>query len=683
MKIEDRQSIVTLNGKEMSVEEAARKFSKISSANIVEIFSQSKKLLPRQARMVVLRSLLDEQVRILKFKNLNLSDETNYRLNWYRNFSETQLLNLFAMLDEDGSLAEMYKEDLWLMFLHVSNSLGVSDKALDELFANIDSAKISNRDDFIAYNETIGALFYDEPGQFDGIPFDTFRESLSNSSTLVELRQIANIHNINVPRRIKKEELINIIFQALEDQGKLTDDIKETLPEKSVIQLQRFAKDNDIKASVELKKDEIIDYILKNLEFDQEKVDAVIAFDQIYPRRFNTVLPENWEFTPIKAEKVERVIVEKEVQTSQPIDQAALVILVEKIVSEKFTELTEKELDEKVSIIVNNIISEKHYHISNAEDDTIVTEVETSEEVVESEAIEDAVSEEAENQVSVEEETSVEDVVDSEVTEDAEVSEEVIEDKVQTMIEDRLKEVYANPIDIGRDVSEECKPEEDCTEECKDDCVCPGGDNCIAQKLIDEKLAAFEEKLLEKLATQTEVIERDNEIYKLLAQLGININDISRESTTTTTNNYYYDSSRPEEDESTVELLDTIDPVTINGTTVDLNGKEINPKLAYHNHKTIKLGSSEVRLVKDILNTDLVDETAPDYVAPVTPKKKRKFSIVRFIINLIFIIALIIGITLFLAMTFDTIREFFDSIPFISDIIDNVDDFFRNLFNIT
>ncbi|MCL2522685.1 MAG: hypothetical protein FWE36_07510 [Erysipelotrichales bacterium] len=675
MKIEDRQSIVTLNGKEMSVEEAARKFSKISSANIVEIFSQSKKLLPRQARMVVLRSLLDEQVRILKFKNLNLSDETNYRLNWYRSFSETQLLNLFAMLDEDGSLADMYKEDLWLMFLHMSNSLGVSDEALDELFANIDSAKISNRDDFIAYNETIGALFYDEPGQFDGIPFETFRESLSNSSTLVELRQIANIHNINVPRRIKKEELINIIFQALEDQGKLTDDVKETLPEKSVIQLQRFAKDNDIKASVELKKDEIIDYILKNLEFDQEKIDAVIAFDQIYPRRFNTVLPENWEFTPIKAEKVERVVVEKEVQTAQPIDHDALVILVEKIVSEKFTELTEKELDEKVNVIVNNIISEKSYYFSNNEDNVVEDVTETTEETLqESEVTEDVMDE------------VVEEAVETEITEDIVETEdsEVTEDKVQTMIEDRLKEVYANPIDIGRDVSEDCL-EETCHPECNDEYVCLGKEHCIAHKIIDEKLAAFEEKIMEKLATQTEVIERDNEIYKLLAQLGININEISRyerESTTTTTNNYYYENgSKPEEDE-TVELLATVDPVTIDGTVVDLNRKDTSPKLAYHNQRTIKVGSSEVRLVKDILNTDLNDQIVPSTTLEETPKKKRKFSLLRFIVNLLFIIALIIAIILFLAMTFDTIGEFFEDIPVVGDIISNVDEFFRNLFNI-
>ena len=90
------------------------------------------------------------------------------------------------------------------------------------------------------------------------------RPVLYKSSTLTEIRDFGSKYGVNVPRRLKKNELAQIIINELKASGKLTEELENKVNAMSVIVMQRFAIDNDIKASTELKKEEIIEYILKN-----------------------------------------------------------------------------------------------------------------------------------------------------------------------------------------------------------------------------------------------------------------------------------------------------------------------------------------------------------------------------------------------------------------------------------
>jgi hypothetical protein len=86
---------------------------------------------------------------------------------------------------------------------------------------------------------------------------------LFKGSTLQEVKAFAKKYGIVVPRRLKKEQLLEVIYLELKARGDLTDDLENELKKKSVVMIQRYATDHGIKVSTELKKDEIIEYILE------------------------------------------------------------------------------------------------------------------------------------------------------------------------------------------------------------------------------------------------------------------------------------------------------------------------------------------------------------------------------------------------------------------------------------
>src|SRR5690606_6698676 len=73
-------------------------------------------------------------------------------------------------------------------------------------------------------------------------------------------------YNAPIPKRLKKNEMLEIILDKLKERNALTSDLDKKLKTQNIILLERFAKDHDIKVSTELKKEEIIEFILSNAE---------------------------------------------------------------------------------------------------------------------------------------------------------------------------------------------------------------------------------------------------------------------------------------------------------------------------------------------------------------------------------------------------------------------------------
>ncbi len=350
MKFLDRGSILNINGTNMTVSEVISILKKVPSYEIVELFGKNNKLLPRTARMKVLKNLLNDDVQKTRIRGVNLSDEINYRLNWYNNFSEYQLCELIPLFSSwDEKLEEYYLEDIWLMLLQVANEMGVTDEELTNLILKASNAPVVPLETSRDFNKGIDPLFYDYSGCLDGITIGTFRDCLINSSTLVELREIGKKYNVNVPRRIKKEQLVEIILDNMDKQDVLDrEKVKESLMDKSVIQLQRFAKDNNIKASVELKKEDIIEYIISNLEFDTTKLEKVIQLPVI------NITPR---FLLVDASKKYMVEAEEETATEETYEEVLEPTIEEEKVEEVAEEVLEPTIEEeKVEEVVEKVV---------------------------------------------------------------------------------------------------------------------------------------------------------------------------------------------------------------------------------------------------------------------------------------------------------------------------------------
>ena len=305
MKVKREQNIVEYGSKAVKLDallaQLAAKDSKAVAKFLVE-----KTSLPRELRTNALRLVLNDYVKMAK--ELDLSDEFMYRLNWYEKFSEYQLVNFWNILatknaDKFNEKKEVirFKETFYLLLLINSAAVGFSDKELNELLA----LPKDSEETFTEFLNESNDAFYDFEFNFDGLSYEDFKAVLKKSSTVADIRNIAAKYGINVPKRLKKEEFVALVAEGLRRQGKYDETTEEKLRKMSAISLQRFAKTNGINASTEMKKDDIIDYIMNRIEsapksVRKPRIELVslpeleeFKFSKEYLREVNIVMDED------------------------------------------------------------------------------------------------------------------------------------------------------------------------------------------------------------------------------------------------------------------------------------------------------------------------------------------------------------------------------------------------------
>ena len=393
----NRASSVTVGNKEFIVEDLLKTIIYLPAPQVQNFFNEIGLTIPREIRMYVLREVLREKVIETRKSRLTLADEINYRLSWYTEFSETQLENLLVFFD-DPKIDKDYLEDFWTDVLSYMVEKKVLPKDLKRLY---DTSLTHVRavglqlPDMKTYNRDIKSLFFDAPGKIDGLAPSKFRPVLFKSSTLTEIRDLGSKYEVEVPRRLKKAELANIIIQELRDRNKFTEDEETKIRSMNVLMMQRYAIDHDIKASTELKKEEIIEYILANAKetkesyFIPESQEAYekevheVAADNNPPKQAKKAPNEGKKSEPVQVEPViepvviqeveeEKIIEEPKVETPkveepvQPVQEEKVVEVKEKaVIKEPIKEIsTHVEENRPVQYIQQNIdISELVYEI--------------------------------------------------------------------------------------------------------------------------------------------------------------------------------------------------------------------------------------------------------------------------------------------------------------------------------
>lgn len=264
-------SEVKIGDKKVKIEELVGALILYPADKVVRFFELIGLTVPRKLRMASLRRELDPFVTSKKIVQQTLSDEVNYRLSWYDHFSESQLVNLVPQF-KDVDLDRKARETLWVNLLsYLFDKQVPENELMGFVKAAKEHAKTAQLEEFVAYSDKLNSIFFDEANQIDGLTPEVFRPVLFKSSTLVELREIGKKFGVDVPRRLKKSELVDIIVRELKNQDKYTKELEDKVNGLAVIQLQRFAIEYNIKASIELKKEEIIEYILSNASETKEK----------------------------------------------------------------------------------------------------------------------------------------------------------------------------------------------------------------------------------------------------------------------------------------------------------------------------------------------------------------------------------------------------------------------------
>ena len=267
-----RESKVFVGNKELRVDDLLKTIIYLPAKSVNAFFNGLGLTIPRELRIYVLRELLREKVAETRKSRLTLADELNYRLSWFAEFTETQLENLLVFYD-DMELFKYYLEDLWVDLFGYMLDKKVTPLDFKHLYdQSLQHVRNVGLElpELKTYNREIKNLFFDAPGKIDGLTPERIRPVLYKSSTLGEVRDFGLKYDVDVPRRLKKNELADIIIQELKDRKEHTDDLEKQIKKMSVILMQRFAIDHDIKASTELKKEEIIEYVLSNAKETKE-----------------------------------------------------------------------------------------------------------------------------------------------------------------------------------------------------------------------------------------------------------------------------------------------------------------------------------------------------------------------------------------------------------------------------
>lgn len=255
---------ITLKNKEYPVSELTQSLAKLEPKKILEFFfSQNITGIARVRRIRLLKDVLFPYVVKTRQKLQSLASELNYRLSWFRIYSEYELENLLIYFNSKA-LNRQYLDELWCLFLNVMKENNVADADILKLVKQAEKSTYEPVKAIIEFNKGIWPLFKDPENVLDGLTPEEFRPVLFNSSTVKEIRELGKKYDVNVPFRLRKKQFIENIVEELKKRNEFDLDVEKEIEAKNVIQLERFCIDRKIPISSELKKEEIIEYILSH-----------------------------------------------------------------------------------------------------------------------------------------------------------------------------------------------------------------------------------------------------------------------------------------------------------------------------------------------------------------------------------------------------------------------------------
>ena len=377
MKVKREQNIIEYGSKTVKLDELLAELASKDSKEVAKYLVENTSL-PRELRTNALRLVLNDYVKMAK--ELDLSDEFMYRLNWYEKFSEYQLVNFWNILVTKNSNVfneakevKRFKETFYLLMMVNANAIDFQDHELKALTKLPEDANELFQE-FL--NESDGA-FYDFEYNFDGLSYEDFKSVLKKSSTVADIRNIASKYGINVPKRLKKDEFVALVAEGLRRQGKYDETTEEKLKKMSAISLQRFAKVNNINASTEMKKDDIIDYIMNRIEsapksVRKPRIELVslpeieeFSFDRSYLREVAVVDEDDDDVVAPK------VLDSTEIGSTQPVEEPVVeevAPVVEEPVEEPVVEAKPSQNDAILEKLIQLLIAREQREVTKEEE---------------------------------------------------------------------------------------------------------------------------------------------------------------------------------------------------------------------------------------------------------------------------------------------------------------------------
>lgn len=345
MEINKQENTLVILEKNFNYEEALDTLAKVDSKFWCNLFLEVGIQIPRSINVQALTLALNK--KIIEAKNLGLTDELLYRLRSYPYFTEYQLQQFFNVVYDD-ELFFSYKRYFGNLILQNYELLSMP----EEILLKALNYNQDNKETFDEFEKNIFNVSYDFNGFFDGEELDSIKEHLVKGSTTNEIRELGQKYGLNIPKRLKKEELQAILLEELEKNGTLTKNLESKIKTSAAISLQRIAKTNGIKISIDLKKDELVYLLLRELEKSNYPTKEFLylnlylgddfVFNLSYVTNEKEEVVENTVEETVVEEVIEEPVIEQ-VVVEEPIVEEPKVIEEVKQVEDKIEVLNEDQ----------------------------------------------------------------------------------------------------------------------------------------------------------------------------------------------------------------------------------------------------------------------------------------------------------------------------------------------------
>lgn len=336
-----------------NIELEAQKYENVSTQEIVNLFKDNHIYFPDYVhRFILIHSL--KKSFFDKEKVKTYPDELLYRLRSYNYFSIYLLESLHESLELDVDI-KAYKVMLISFFLKNKKKFKTT-IAFDKAFENLKNKKVSH-EKFSNMLVKLHELFYTPKGYLDGLSLSILKESVSETYTLNDLKELGAKYGVDVPRRINKSQLIEILAARF----RLSNEEKVFLQSKSVLDLTKYAKEKGFKISADLKKADMVEFIIFSLnKYHEDQEKDLFNYDIIS------------EEEPIDVEQVELATTEESIPVSEAFVEEAPV---------KEAEVVEEveETPEVVEVIEEPVVEETPEVVEEVEEEAKPVEMEVEE----------------------------------------------------------------------------------------------------------------------------------------------------------------------------------------------------------------------------------------------------------------------------------------------------------------
>ena len=239
----NQEDTIYLYSKKVKISKLVDSFTVIPSFEIVKYLKNKEIYLPNYVHKALIRKNIAPTIAAAESEN-RFSDEMKHRLKWFDKFTIFQLERLASSYQIAINVTE-YKKDFWDIVVRNRTDLGINNLEFVKLQNLTMKYNKESQETFKVLKENFEEVYFEPLGYFDGSDIEEAKEVLENSTTLGEIRELGKIYDVEIPRRINKKQLIDILALKL----KLTDEKVEEISKKSILELERYAKRRKVSVS--------------------------------------------------------------------------------------------------------------------------------------------------------------------------------------------------------------------------------------------------------------------------------------------------------------------------------------------------------------------------------------------------------------------------------------------------